>query len=139
MCWVINFARKKHLIIDSEVWKGGERNFGAWRFEDFQEGDANKNHSRKKKKKQLAPVKKRMQTLFEGRNPSSNCVVFSGGKLLFCGSFNQVRKLKLRYLPVLAEMSVIGTLLYAPLHHFHANSREAIWIKQSHEVREVRQ
>ena len=50
MCWVINFARKKHLIIDSEVWKGGERNFGAWRFEDFQEGDANKNHSRKKKK-----------------------------------------------------------------------------------------
>ena len=76
MCWVINFARKKHLIIDSEVWKGEERNFGAWRFEDFQEGDANKNHSRKKKK-QLAPVKKRMQTLFEGRNPSSNCVVFS--------------------------------------------------------------
>ena len=39
----------------------------------------------KKKKKQLAPAKKKDATLFEGRNPSSNSLAFWNASCYFAG------------------------------------------------------
>ena len=78
---------------------GGMRNFGLLGdLKIFRARGCKQTHQSRKKTKKISwhLPKKRMQTLFEGRNPSSNSLAFSGGKLLFCGSLNQVRKLKLR-------------------------------------------
>ena len=95
MCWVINFARKRmkktshHRLWSVE--RGGKKfwSLEIWRFS----GRGCKQKSLpKKKKKQLAPVKKRMQTLFEGRNPSSNCVVFFGWQVVILREFQSGKK-----------------------------------------------